>query len=147
MEKSEWSTASLTISSDVLNCWEITEALNIQPSSCVNKGELISQRNPNSKKRTNTVWILESNLDKAERLEEHITTLVNFANQNSTILKQISAQATISIFCGYCPNNSQGSFLLSSDLLKKLSLVDLELIFDLYCPELDSEDEVQVSQT
>ena len=138
-EERQWSTASLRIQSSVISGTDITNTLLVQPTICRNRGDLISTHNPQSKRRTSSVWILDSELDRSLPIESHLEKIVDFVEKNVDRLIPLVSQSTISIFCGFSSTEAQSSFILSTKILKQLNVIPLEIIFDLYFPYTESE--------
>jgi ribosomal protein L19 len=141
MEGQYRSSVALRISSATLKCSNITESLNIQPTRCHEKGDLISKRNPQSPVRQESLWILESDLSKLLPMEEHLDQITDLIEQKVDVLRSIASQSTIDVFCGVFLKTSQGGFLLSPELLRKLNLLSVEIIFDLYSSHNDSDED------
>jgi hypothetical protein len=49
------------------------------------------------------MWRLESDLDEAESLEQHILRLVEFIESKVTAFKVLIETCEVAIFCGYFP--------------------------------------------
>jgi Domain of unknown function (DUF4279) len=141
MEDQCRSSVALRISSPTLRCSDITESLAIQPTRCHEKGDPISKRNAQSLVRQESLWILESGLSKSLPIEEHLDQIADLIEQKVNALKSIALQSTVSIFCGFFLKTSQGGFFLSPELLRKLNLLSVEIIFDLYSSHDDSEED------
>ena len=123
MEEDNNYRASFRISSDKLSASEITKILGISPSNSFEKGKLISQRNPDSKRRESSLWILESGLADSEDMEKHLNKLLSIIESKLTELQSLKDICEMDIFC---------SFFLSSEMIKKLSLIPLDLLYDIY---------------
>jgi hypothetical protein len=118
---------------------EITTTLELEPTTSHDKGTPISKRNPNSKLRQHSVWILESGMARTEPLESHIEKLALLLKENESTFIQLSSSCEIDIFCGISSENGQGGFALEASLLKKLTAIPVNLIFDLYISENQQE--------
>ena len=125
-------TASLRIHSSTLLPAEITKVLRTTPTSIWGKGALMSPRNPDSRRRETSIWLLESGLPDSAELEDHIAYLVTFLEEHLVQFKAIQADCTIDIFCGFFSYQSQGHFSLDHILMKRLVALEGDLVFDIY---------------
>jgi hypothetical protein len=132
MINEEWNTASLRIFSTVLSSKEITEILSCPPTKEAEKGELMSPRNPKSQIREDSIWILDSGLADTESLENHINKLAVFIREKKNELILLKTKCSLDIFCGLSIIGTQGSFSLSSNIIKSLSDFPIDVVFDLY---------------
>jgi len=131
----KWATAALRIHSTVLSAQKITEALKTEPTSIRVKGELLSPRNPRSAVCEAHLWVLESGLDARSSIENHITQLVQFIEQKLPILEALMKDCNIDLFCGYSSGSSQGGIMLEANLMKRLAIIPIDLMIDIYASE------------
>ena len=126
--------ASIGIASKVVSAEEVTNILCLKPSSAHEKGTPVSKRNPHGKLRSMSLWILESDLENANYLEEHIEHLISIIESKESEFIFLSKDCRIDIYCGLFveDKDEQGSFCLSSQMLKRLVKVPLDLIVALY---------------
>lgn len=135
----KWSRASLRITSQSKSAAEITKLLRTEPSEAYEKGASLSRTNPQSPARQESLWVLESGLHESQPLEAHITKLLSFIERNLSVLKDLLLDCEIDLFCGFSSSNGQGGFVLTSDLLKRITVLPIDIVLDLYPPEKDEE--------
>jgi len=136
MENDEkWSSASLHISSETIALNDICEILNTNASHSHERGSPVSPRNPNSPLRQKNLWILNSSLEDSLPLENHIEELVTFLELKYDALKKLFSKCEIELFCGFSSTCGQGGFVLTADLLKRISVFPIDIVLDLYPPE------------
>jgi len=113
----------------------IFDSLNVRPTAVHLKGELRSERNPQSSKFEQSLWIYDSSLPDSSTLSEHITHIVNLLELKQGALDKIRARiTTMDIFCMFSSEHGQGSAELDADILRRLADLRLNLIIDLYPP-------------
>ncbi len=133
MKSSEtWSSAALRVYSKSMSVAEISNALGTAATSSHPKGVPVSLRNPNSPIREESLWVLDSGLNHDQPLEDHIKRLVEYIEQKSSILNTLLPHCEVELFCGFSTDSGQGGFAFEPDLLKKLTILPLVLIFDIY---------------
>lgn len=128
----KWATASLRIHSTVFDPEYIAEALQTKPTRTKKMGERMSSRGPNSAIFQSHMWSLESPLSSETDLVDHIKYLVEFIEGKLPALKILMAQCEADLFCGYDSGNDQGGIYLEADMLKRITAIPLNLIFDIY---------------
>ena len=128
---SSWATAALRIHSSTLDARKIAEVLQTEPTSFAVMGERLSPNNPRSAVCASHLWVLDSNL-KSAQLEEHIRHLAEFVEQHLPALKAISQSCEIDVFCGFSSESGQGTITIDANLIQRLSILPLDLVFDLY---------------
>jgi hypothetical protein len=138
--KSRYST-SLCIYSSTLSAKEITDMLATEPTRSHEKGTPMSSRNPNSRIRQGSSWILDSKLNKEETLSAHLEQLVCFIEERTNEFEKLLEVCEIDIYCGFFSNEKSGKFVLSPNLLKRLTVIPIELIVILYPPISNFGDE------
>jgi hypothetical protein len=92
----------------------------------------VHKSNPNRKIRQESSWILESGLDESEPLNLHINKLLLSIESKVERFKELMSVCDIEIFCGFSSENGQGGFVLDAELLKRMSIIPLDLVLDLY---------------
>jgi len=127
--------AVLRIVSENKSIDDISDSLNTRPTRCFIKGQLFSKRNPNSKKRENNIWLLESGLKESESLELHIQQLISFIKEKQGAFKKLKLDCEIEIMCSFSSGNGQGGFTLNHELLQELTESGIDLVVNLYPPE------------
>lgn len=135
IENNQSSGAVLRIVSEKRSIDDISNFLNTRPTRYFVKGQLYSKRNPNSRKRENNIWLLESGLNSKDSLELHIKHLLNFIKKKADRLKKLELECEIDIVCSFSSGNGQGGFTLEHQLLKELTENTIDLVIDLYPPE------------
>lgn len=128
----KWSTASLRVISQSLRPGEISRVLDTKPSDTTEKGSPISKRNLNGPVHQQSVWILESGLPKDQPLEMHVAKLVEYIEEKHVLLKELLSECEINLFCGFASTSGQGGIVLDTDLLKRLTILPIDFILDLY---------------
>jgi len=114
---------------------EITNLLKIEPTEFHEKGAPLSKRNPNSRKREEHLWRLDSQLQQSEPLDKHLKNLIEIIEIHARGFKKIADCSSCEIFCGFSSGNGQGGFILDHNLLERISKLPLDLVVDLYPPE------------
>lgn len=125
--------ATLRIHTVNLSLEEISAILRVQPSQSFSKGERMSLRNPLSAVFEENVWMLESWAESSLPLEVHILQLVEFLEQRSPLVKRLIDSCDVDIFCQYSSANGQGGFTLEANVMKRLTAIPVDIIFDIYC--------------
>lgn len=132
MTDNKWNSATLRISSNTISAAEITVILGVKPTNSYEKGTPVSSRNPKSLLRQESVWLLESGLDNSEPLDTHIAKLISLVEGKFDLFKELIPVCHIDIFCGFSSENGQGGFVLDAGLLKRLTAIPVDIVFDLY---------------
>jgi Domain of unknown function (DUF4279) len=135
------SSASLRIISTKLSIEDISKAMGFEPDKSFVMGTNAVLNNPKTYIRKENLWIVTSSLDPSEKLEAHIAELVKLIELKISILEDILTTSDIDLFCGFSSMAGQGGFTLSPELLKRLTILPIKLIMDLYPPESVTEDE------
>ncbi len=133
----KWNAASIRIFSRSMSPQEISEALNSEPTHSHKKGDPVSKRNPEGAKRNENLWVLESGIDSSEPLDGHIEKLVEIIERKLDAFKILLQKCEIDIFCGFSSENGQGGFVITSDLMKRLTIIPIDIVLDLYPHECD----------
>ena len=140
MADQKWHVADLCLRSRVLSDEEITQALGIKPSRVAHKGEPLSQRNPNSRLREDTVWILGSGLSTDIPLDQQIEKLfesISGREDKFIYLKEKDVNFQLYFYCGYSTPTGQGSVVLDADLMQRMVEIGAYFLLDFYGPECD----------
>ncbi len=132
----KWSSASLRISSETITLNEICEKLNTRATRSYERGSPVNPKSSNSPLRQENLWILKSSLDDTLPLERHIEELVNFLEHNIDVFKTMFPKCEIELFCGFSSTYGQGGCILTSDLIKRISAFPIDIVLDLYPPEV-----------
>ena len=126
------SRASLRIASKVLTGSELSLLINKKPNSQHDIGERMSNRNPNSLIREESLAIFDSSLNDDEPLESHMLEIIELIKSNSQTLKESADLIEMSIECSFGTDNGQGGWTLDTDAICSLSEFPLQVNFDIY---------------
>lgn len=132
--------AVLRIHSEDSSLEEITNLLKINPDNFLVKGSKAVPSNPKSYVRPANMWLLESDLEPTEPLEEHITRLIEFIESRVNDLRKLIETCEMDIFCGCFFENYSSYFSLSPQLLERITILPVKLIIKIY-PLLASYDD------
>lgn len=135
MNEDKWSSATLRINSKYRSVADITELLKTKPSRSVDKGSRLSWSNQDSAVSEEYCWLLDSGLADSEPLEAHVIKLVSFLEKNFSTLNILIVDCEIELWCAFASGTSQGGVVFNAELLKRLTVLPLNLIIDLYPPE------------
>ena len=128
----KWSRAGLRIASKTLDPSKIGEMLGLEPTKMHVKGT------PRSSRHTAvwpaSMWSLESPLSDSLALTDHLRFLLDLLEPKKGVLKQLSMDCDIDVFCGFSSGSGQGGFILDSATLSRLGALGLPLVLDLYPP-------------
>lgn len=130
--------AALRIYTSLLSIAEISGALATVPTDSYDKGTPVSPSNAVSPLRGEALWLLDSGLDKAQPLEAHIMRLAEYVEQKLPVVEKLLLNCEIDIFCFVASKNGQCGFALEPDLLRRLTVIPMPLVFDIY-PTDDTE--------
>jgi hypothetical protein len=128
--KEKWATVTLRIHSKKITVQEITAFLEAQPTRTFEKGQLMSPRNPQSVSFEENLWLLE--IEEGATLEEQLQKITDFIEQKLPRFQQLETSCEVDIFCGYFLENEQGGFVIESQIIKKLAVLPVNIIFDIY---------------
>jgi hypothetical protein len=96
---------TLRIHSETTSIETITGFLKIEPDGAVIKGSKAAPNNPKSYIRPANMWQLESDIERTEPFENHITRIVEFIESRESALRELIRTCEIDIFCGYFPSD------------------------------------------
>lgn len=130
----KWGAATLLILSETIGPKEISKILNTEASDSYLKGDIVRPKYPNSPRRQENKWILYNGLNDPCELEDHIEKHILFIEEKTEELKNLISTCEIVLFCSFSSSSGQGGFVLSSDMIKRLSVLPIDLILDLYPP-------------
>ncbi|WP_394615258.1 DUF4279 domain-containing protein [Lentzea sp. JNUCC 0626] len=123
--------ASLRVFSKSLALAELVAVLG-EPAWGYDIGDPVG-RLPDGPRRTMSYWSLGSSAERTSPLDEHIAELVAFVEAHRREFGAIRSNVEIDIFCGvFTADDAQGGFTLTTDLMRRLAELDLEVGFDLY---------------
>ncbi|MEC4896184.1 MAG: DUF4279 domain-containing protein [Oscillatoria sp. PMC 1051.18] len=126
------SLATLTITSSTLSPQDITNHLRIKPTVSHKKGTLLNPKNPNSKIRNKSSWLLRSSMNRKDSLEDKINGLTNVIQDNLSLFKQIEKEIDVEIYCSFFLQEESDTFYLPSITITKLSLIPIDIIVTIY---------------
>jgi len=118
-----WAMASLRIATDDLTCDEITERLEVRPTSTRSaEGEPAF-----------AVWVLDSGLEATSSLEDHLYILVERLRDHCQELRHLAEHATVEVWLSYSPDASGGrTSVLDSRVLSEIGGLGIDLVLDPY---------------
>ncbi|MEP6901672.1 MAG: DUF4279 domain-containing protein [Actinomycetota bacterium] len=131
--------ASLRLHSGVTSTDEISVALKMKPDVFKVKGSRAVPENIESYVYPAHLWLLESDLDEMESLDQHISRLIDFVESRAAAFKELIKTCEVDIFCGYFPDGWTGHFALLPDLLKRLTIIPIKIMVELYEPITDED--------
>lgn len=125
--------AGLRVISETMRLAELTALLG-EPSTSHDIGDLVSRRSPDGTKRKHAHWGLDAQVARTRPLDEHIETLVAFAESNRDTLRALRPHCVrLDIFCGvFAEPGGQGGWEMSPELMRRLVDLELTVGFDLY---------------
>ena len=132
--------ANISIKSKTISALEITETLKTQPTKSYEKGTPISSRNPLSKIREESVWILDSKVLEEKDLNIHIEQLICFVEERIGEFNKLKNTCNIEIFCGFFSDGKNGEVSLSPSLIKRLTIIPIDLVINLYLLNSNDKD-------
>jgi hypothetical protein len=123
--------ATLRIFSQGYTLVELTKILG-DPTRGYSIGDSYSR---NKKSREQTFWSLESSSLPTDDFESHLNDITSFVNSKEQDLVNLRNKCELDIFCMLSSDNGQGSATLPSQVLKKVSRYDLDIVLDVYADE------------
>lgn len=132
MSSAQTSSISLRVASRTIDCREISSILDMEASRTHAKGELFSPRSPSSKKLEEAIWLFELDFDEQLPLEKHIEGLLEILKGKAERLRKAKENCDVDLICCFSTENGQGGFVLNHDLLRELSLMKIDVVFDIY---------------
>jgi hypothetical protein len=130
---SEWTRATLRVSSATMTTRELTEHLGREPTKAFERCSLMSPRNPRSARREEALWLLESPLPDGSSLEAHLDWAAETVGSMREQLASLPP-GSVDLFVGWALPAHQAGFTLRREVLAKLEGVPLDIGFDLYGP-------------
>lgn len=85
-----------------------------------------------------TMWGKKSSRDNTNSIDAHVTELLDWLGKQKSKFHELVEKSNVKpdICCFLSSENSQGSAVISSDILKRLSDFDLDIVLDVYvCDE------------
>lgn len=139
--------ASFRLRGDALDPGAITRATGLTPHQAHRKGD--PRPSSNSAPWRSGLWSLhsESALPRTDNhLEDHVNWLLDQLEPVTDVLTQFCADddLTADFFCGYFMHQSNSGFEFSTRTLARIVALDATLGIDIYGPDPDDEDRVEV---
>ena len=132
-EQEAWSRISIRISSVELTAAAIDQRIGIADAKLFEKGELISARNPNGKRRDQALWIRKGPKSLGADVALLLQWAEDFLKTNQDSIKQIMHQCEIDVFFGFRPSSELGSiFVVPPSFSRMLFELSAELLVDVY---------------
>lgn len=124
--------ATLCVNSESMRLAELTACLG-EPTRGEDIGEPVTLRRPDAPLRKGTHWGLQSNAERSEPLDVHISQVLDFAEAHRAELDALRDECDIFISCGvFSGEGAQGGFTFDPALNRRLADLALEVVFDLY---------------
>ncbi|MGI5504360.1 DUF4279 domain-containing protein [Lentzea sp. CA-135723] len=121
--------ASLRVFSESSMLAELVAALG-EPDHGYDIGDPVSRRRTDGPRRTMSHWSLSSRAERTSPLDEHVAELVAFVEGRRREFEALGGD--VDIFCGvFTADDAQGGFTFTTDLMRRLAELDLEVTFDL----------------
>jgi len=135
----KFAAASFRVFSDTHEAGFFARLFQEEPDSVGVKGELITHNGRSNAKYRAHLYRISSNLPSSAPLEDHLQALLARVEPFADRLSDAKSAGSVSIFAGYGSWNGQGGAFLSSDLLRRLAALQLDLILDLHPPRAPSD--------
>lgn len=124
---------AFVVQSEVLAGDEISQRLGLEPTQVTQRGELLSPRNPDGRRRVHTTWELTSSIPETEELAAHLEALLPCVESRLPALRRIQSEGgTVFWSCFVTAKPLGNAFRLEAELLSRLAEVGVSLDFDLY---------------
>src|SRR5437773_5999190 len=96
-EENRWAAGSLVIASETMGIDDISAVLQLTPDRSWTKGSPYSPGNPESRLRTNNVWVRTNGLDSEEPFLDHIAELLADLEPRRRELEQLAGKCVITL--------------------------------------------------
>ena len=123
---SGWASASLRIASETLGRDAISEALGLRSTT-----SRASEGEPSF-----TVWMLESGLEPAAAVADHLYILVERLRDRAEAIRSICETATVEVWLSFSPGATNATSVLDHELLAELGALGVDLVLEPYAPVL-----------
>jgi len=127
--------ASLRISSKVLDVSDITNILDLKPKKTLNKGEIISFKSPIKRLRQESKCLYDSGLESDASLDEHLAKLTNLLEIYREQFVELLNDCSRDICCSYTTYSGQGGIALDHNLYPILNEFKVDIYLDLFSIE------------
>lgn len=128
------SSAAFCAHSDTLPPEQMEAIVGLPPTRSYRIGDPRSKRT-NRGVYNRHYYSIQSTISAAELLDKHIEEILSILEPRMDRVRQLAADASLCLFCGFSSGNGQGGFVLSPSLLSRLAQLGLEVVLDLYPPE------------
>ena len=132
MNEKKTSSVSLRVASKKKSCEEISDALGLVATKSGKKGESMGIRSNPERKRDESLWLYDLDLDERRPLEEHLDNIAKMLEQKINGIRAIKDSCDVELFCSYATENGQGGFIINQQLLSRLNTLGIDVVFDLY---------------
>lgn len=116
----QWATASLRIATELLTVDEISDRLDLRPTSW-----RVSDGDPEF-----TVWMHESALETSAPIEDHLYLLMERLRERKDALAALSESATAEIWLSFSVSDTAGESILDHRVLSEIADVGCDLVLD-----------------
>jgi len=113
---------------------EITSILKINPTKSYEKGTPLSPSFPKRNISPVSFWSFDSPTNGEETLHTHIEHLISLIENNLDKFKKITEVCKIEIYSSFFSKERSGGFFLDSSILKRLTIIPIDIIVILYPP-------------
>jgi hypothetical protein len=136
MEQKKWFRASLRISGENLQPDDVGRLLSLKPTRTHLRGQPRGRQGKSAQHIWNySLWLLESPLDDDRDPAEHLKWLLDILVPKVSLIKTLSENYHVDLFCGFSSGSGQGGVTLDAIMLQRIAHLGLPLILDLYPPE------------
>lgn len=122
-------TVSLRIASETMSPAQITELVGLKASNSYAIGDIAG---PLKTERTENLWLLDFEGSSDASLLDQIEKLIGLLDESGFQVEELVKNATIEICCSYSSDSGQGGFVLSHQVVKRLSDIGADVSFSLY---------------
>ena len=135
-DNGEWCTITFRLLGDELPLLEIEDKLNLDADKVIAKGQPLCD-NENSAEATTNIWTWDlPNRGNTVEMEDQLIDFLEVFEPRKSALSAIlsNSQTRAELFIGYgLPEDSQGRFMITHELQRRLADLKINLSFDLYC--------------
>ena len=125
----------MRISGEALEPEEISRLLALNPTRTHSRGEPRSRQGKGAEIAwRDSLWLLQSPLDAGADPAEHLKWLLGVLEPKNSLIKTLSQDYQVDLFCGFSSASGQGGFILDAGTLRRLADLSIPLIIDLYPP-------------
>lgn len=119
-----WASASLRIASETLGRDAISDLLGLRSTT-----SRTSEGEPSF-----TVWVLESGLEPAASVADHLYILVERLRDRADAVRTICETATVEVWLSFSPGATNATSVLDHGLLAELGALGVDLVLEPYAP-------------